>query len=137
MRQVKRYLKDKAFDHIDHALGRPVDPLGETYREYFATDDSSSEAAQFRASEHWKEGPRQSDMVWFYVTRSGREALAAHLKQIGDKNRLFTVSWGGYDMTEVATTRSKARYSKWLDLSDALPDLTFKEFQATARVRLA
>lgn len=32
---VNRYLKDKAMDHIDHALGRPVDPLRESYRNHF------------------------------------------------------------------------------------------------------
>lgn len=33
MSEVNRYLKDKAMDHIDHALGRPVDPMDETYLE--------------------------------------------------------------------------------------------------------
>ena len=31
-RSVNRYLEDKGMDRIDHALGRPVDPMRETYR---------------------------------------------------------------------------------------------------------
>lgn len=133
--KVNRYLKNKAMDHIDHALGRPVDPMGETSREYFAA--CKSEADQFRASSHWKEGRSDFDLVWFYVTKAGRKALADHLREIGDKNRAFTVSWGGYDMPVVAETHGQAKYRKWVEVSDALTDLTFKDFQATARVRLA
>lgn len=35
--RVDRYLENQAMDHIDHALGRPLDPLGETYRNFYAT----------------------------------------------------------------------------------------------------
>lgn len=132
---VNRHLKDKAMDHIDHALGRPVDPMGETYRAYFAA--CASEADAFRASPHWREGQSASGLVWFYVTPAGRAALAAHLRGIGDKTRAFVVSWGGYETQVAAETRAAAKYRRWLEISDALPDLTFKAFQATARVRVA
>ncbi|WP_319533384.1 hypothetical protein [uncultured Cohaesibacter sp.] len=32
---VNRSLDDKAMDAIDHALGRPVDPMSESYRNYY------------------------------------------------------------------------------------------------------
>lgn len=131
--KVNRCLKDKAMNHIDHALGRPVNPLGETYREHFAV--CASEAGRFRDSGHWREGRTDTDLVWFYVTRAGREALADHLKAIDNKSRHFVVSWGGYDMDVVAETHSKARYKKWVEVSDAI-DISFGEFTKTARVRL-
>lgn len=136
MTQVNRYLTDQPFDHIDHALGRPVDPLSDTYRNYFATDDGSNEAKAFRASSYWEERNRHGDMIWFVVTHKGRAALHDHLQAIGDKHRLYTVSFDGHASQSVATTRGKAKYARWLAISDCRPDLTFKEFQTTARVRL-
>lgn len=134
---VNRYLKDKAMDRIDHALGRPVKPFGQTYRNYFAIDTDSDLAEQFRKSDFWDEGKTApGGMTFFSVNWFGREALSNHLKHIGDKNRHFTVFWGGMELSVVAETRSKARYRKWLDVSDTR-DISFKEFQATASVRLA
>lgn len=136
--QVNRYLKDKHFDHIDHALGRPVDPMGETYRDHFAADAGSKTALEMAASPHWTNGTPSSvsRLVWFYVTPAGREALRDHLNSIGDRHRLFYISWDGITITEVAETRAKARYAAFLSASDCDPDLTFKQFQAEARVRL-
>ncbi len=138
--QVNRYLKDKHFDHIDHALGRPVDPMGETYRDHFAADAGSKTAAEMTASSHWTQGAKSKfarSLVWFYVTPAGRAALRDHLKEIGDRHRLFYISWDGITITEVAETRAKARYSAFLRASDCDLDLTFKQFQAEARVRLS
>lgn len=135
--QVNRCLKDKWFDHIDHALGRPVDPMGETYREYFCTDATGDLADKMRASPHWNGPQVRGDMAFFFVSGAGRQALAEHLKTIGDKHRLYTVSYDGNNMTVVAVTAAKARYKKWLDISDCRPDLTFGEFQRSLRVRLA
>lgn len=44
---------------------------------------------------------------------------------------------GGYEMSMVATSASKARYSKWLDISDVDADLTFARFRREAKVRAA
>lgn len=134
---VNRSLDDKAFDRIDHALARPVDPMAKTYREYFATDKDGEQAAAFRASPHWIEGRNDGRMAWFFVTQEGRAALRDHLKEIGDKNLLFIVTYEGHEMPTVATSHSKARYSRWLDISDCREGLTFREFQSDARVRLA
>ncbi len=60
---VNRYFVDKHFDHIDHALGRPIYPLRETFRNHFATDANGGRATDFDASPHWtKTGQR--DRPW-------------------------------------------------------------------------
>lgn len=135
-RKVDRHLKDKAMDRIDHALGRPVNPMGETYRDHFAIGEGAL-ADEFRASPNWALTGKSGTMLFFSVTDAGREALRDHLRNIGDKHRVYIVSYDGYDMEQVATSASKARYAKYLDLSDVRSDLTFKQFQASARVRLA
>lgn len=136
--QVNRYLKNKRMDHIDHALGRPVDPLAETYRNRFAIEPDAPETPHFQESDHWEFwGTIPGGLLCFRVTQAGREALRDHLKEIGDKNRLWAVYWGGFRVEKVAETRGKARYRAWLDASDAYSDLTFKDFQAASTVKLA
>lgn len=133
---VNRVLKDKFMNRIDHALGRPVNPLAATYREYFAAGKDSQIAADMAASPHWEAGAVKGDLHWFYVSRAGREALHAHLRAIGDQHRVYAVIWDGIEMQCVATSSSKARYKKWIELSDSY-DISFREFCRTARVRLA
>lgn len=133
--EAKRYLKDKAMDHIDHALGRPVDPFGETYRNYFYVIGDTELRRHFAHSRDWTCTGHTEHGAYFSVTDEGRASLAAYLKQIGDKNRKWIVSWGGYDMEQVATTKAKARYAKWLSISDVDPDLTFARFQRESKVR--
>lgn len=136
-RQVNRYLNDKAMDHIDHALGRPVDPLGETYRNYFYVVGDTELRRYFSCSPHWQSDGVVTDGEYFSVTDAGRQALSAHLRAIGDKHRLWIVSWGGYAMEVVAESASKARYRKWLDISDVDDSLTFAKFQRQSKVRAA
>ena len=139
--EVNRCLKDKAMDYIDHALGRPVDPLGETYRQHYVINDDSDLAAELRASSHWSEGMRTAGLAgtfcFFSVTNDGRKALKDHLNAIGDKHRKFVVHFAGVDIATVATSRSKARYRAYLDASECLDDLTFNDFCRRSRVRLA
>lgn len=137
MSQVNRYLKDKAMDHIDHALGRPVDPTAETYRNYFYVIGDTDLRRDMTASPHWQGDGKGGDGEYFSVTDEGRTALAEHLKTIGDKHRRWVVIYGGYEMEVVATTRGKARYSKWLSISDTNADLTFSHFQRNSKVRAA
>ena len=137
MTQVNRYLENKAMDHIDHALGRPVDPLGETYRNYFYVVGDTELRRYFAGSPHWQSQGEVTNGEYFAVTDDGREALATHLKRIGDRNRRFIVSWGGYEMEAVAETPAKARYRKWLDISDTDGSLTFAKFQRQSKVRTA
>lgn len=137
MSEVNRYLEDKAMDHIDHALGRPVDPMQESYRNYFYVIGDTDLRRGFASSPHWASQGEVTGGEYFAVTAEGRAALAAHLKEIGDKHRRWVVSYGGYDMPTVATTASKARYSKWLDISDVDDSLTFARFQRQSKVRAA
>lgn len=136
-RSVNRYLEDKAMDHIDHALGRPVDPFEETYRNYFYVVGDTDLRRHMATSPHWQSAGQETGGEYFRVTDAGKRALAEHLKAIGDKNRRFIVSWGGYDMLIIAETRGKAKYRKWLDVSDTDDSLTFAKFQRSARVRLS
>lgn len=137
--QVNRYLKDKAMDHIDHALGRPVDPMVESYRNYYATSTDSQEAKAFAASPYWDTHGRTepSRMTYFFVTEAGRKALKQHLKEIGDKHRLYAVTYEGETSTIVAVSAAKAKYSLWLNISDCFCDLTFGKFTRGATVRIA
>lgn len=132
---VNRWLEDKAMDNIDHALGRPVDPMGETYRDHFATGGRLADA--MAASPNWEECGRHGDMRFFGVTLAGRQALAAHLKEIGEPHRSFKVLFAGYSSTIAATSAAKAKYSYWLKVSNCWSELTFGEFCRTARVRRA
>jgi hypothetical protein len=138
-RQVNRYLKDKAMDHIDHALGRPVDPLVESYRNHFAVDADSKTAKEFDASPFWSRNGKGAPggMAFYHVTTEGRQALKQHLKEIGDKHRLFDVTFEGHTQTVVAESASKARYSLWLDISDCRASLTFRKFCQSVTVRIA
>lgn len=134
---VNRYLKDKAFDHIDHALGRPVDPMRESYRNYFAAGVDSRNAKEFNVSPNWELFSQRDDMAYFGVTLAGRKALAAHLKQLGDKHRLYDVTYEGRTQAVVAVSAAKAKHRLWLDISDCFCDLTFARFTKSASVRLS
>jgi hypothetical protein len=136
MNFVNRQLNDKMFDHIDHALGRPLDPTGDTKRDHFCADINGAEHAMFAASPFWFQGRLFEDMVYFHVSAAGRQALKDHLRDIGDANRLWSIAYDGYEMSQVAATRSKARYLKWMDISDAR-DVPFKEFAKHASVKLS
>ncbi|MDE3771555.1 hypothetical protein I7G86_07395 [Sinorhizobium meliloti] len=135
--RVNRYLKDKAMDHIDHALGRPVDPLGETYRNHFATGADGKDAKQFAASPNWEKLGRRDDMAFFAVTDAGRKALADHLKKIGDPWKAYEVSFNGYTSIVSAKSSGNAKYQKYLDVSDCYSELKFVDFARQAKVRKA
>ena len=135
--QVNRSLKDKHFDWIDHALGRPVNPLRPSYRNYFAANAQGDIADHMATSPHWHENKSITcGQRIFNVTNAGRRALADHLKTIGDQHRLFTVEWDGMEMKQVAKSHSNALYLKWLSVSDSY-DISFIDFASTARARLA
>lgn len=134
---VNRALKDRQFDHIDHALGRPTWPLLESYRNYFATDADSEHGRAFRASPHWERGgTAPGGLTFFRVTEAGRLALAEHIESLGTY-RVFTVRFEGHNRQVVATTASKARYEYFSQISDCLPDVTFGDFLRTSRVQRA
>lgn len=130
-----RELNDRMMDHIDHALGRPVMPLKESSRNYFAVDTGSDLAAEFSASPWWQMLGRQGCMSFFGVTEAGRHALAEHLRKISDRWRVFELTFGEHSRLMSERSAAKARYAWWLDISDLLPDLTFFDFCRKTRVR--
>ncbi|MBX5021182.1 hypothetical protein [Rhizobium lentis] len=138
---VNRYLEDKAFDHMDHALGRPVDPMRESYRNYFATDVDSQEAKEFGASENWELDGLIRGMAYFSVTDTGRKALKDHLDDevvhLGKPWRSFVVEFNGFSERIPAKSRAQARYLRYLNIADIYPSLKFGEFVRRSSVRVA
>ncbi|CAN7300826.1 hypothetical protein LJR231_001528 [Phyllobacterium sp. LjRoot231] len=138
---VNRYLEHKAFDHIDHALGRPVSPLRESHRNYFATSEDSQDAKEFAASPYWEKVGQRGDMAYFAVTDAGRNALKDHLDKqsvhMGKPWRAFEVEFNGYSETIPATSRAQARYQRYLNIADCYPSLKFGEFVRLASVRVS
>lgn len=132
--KVNRCLKDQSFDHIDHALGRPAWPLKTSYRNYFATDAGGEEARSFAKSPLWRIGSTDGRLIFFHVTEAGRQALAAHLRELG-ADSVFLVTFNSWSSQVPAATPAKARYERYLFLRDIIPDLTFLEFLRRARVR--
>lgn len=133
---VNRRLKDKALDHIDHALGRPTWPIRESYRNYFATEAGSDLGRAFAASPHWSASATSGRLTYFRVTSEGRDALAKHLAEVSN-DRPYAVLFHGYTGIVSAPTPAKARYRRFIEVRDAWCELTFKEFSSLARVRLA
>ena len=132
-RTVNRYLQDKAMDDIDHALGRPINPLKETYRDHYAAGIASPEAEAMRVSPHWREGVTNGTLTFFHVTDEGRKALSEHLKKIGDPHRLYSLKWHGHAITVVAPSRGRARYEGFLIVRNVYPDMKFTSFMRDLR----
>ena len=134
---VNRYFVDKAIDHIDHALGRPIWPLRETHRNHFATDANGALAARFAASPHWTRTGLHGDMAYFSVTDLGRHALADHIAGQQGSWQPFLITFDGYTSIVPERTRAKAKYAYYLTVSDAWDELTFGEFCKRSTVRRA
>lgn len=136
MTQVNRCLDDEMMDKIDHALGRPVNPLRESYRNRYCTDPKKGAAMFASGYFSMHRGPNGDD-VTMVVSNAGRRALADHLRKIQDPHRLFVVSFEGYELNQVAKTHGEARYRKWRSISDTDADLHFIDFCRRSSVRLA
>lgn len=134
---VNRWLKDRAMDRIDHALGRPVWPLRETYRNHFAT--TSADAMDFEGNPHWEFCGSQDRMAFYAVTAEGRQALADYLAtlDVDQQHRAYVVTYGGYERVVPAKSRAHARYSYFLEISDSFSELTFGDFIKASSARLA
>lgn len=136
---VNRYLKDKAMDRIDHALGRPTWPLRETYRNHYATNASGPLAREFISSPNWEPLGQRDDMAFFAVTETGRQVLTEHLARLdaGERDRAYIVTFQSYRTIVPAKSRAHARYSQWLSIRDVYSELTFGEFIKDSSVRVA
>lgn len=134
--QVNRALKDKDMDRIDHALGRPLNPMAPVSRNYYSTGGGEAEA--MAGSPHWREGRAAAPGArCFSVTDEGRKALTLHLRETGDAHRMFAVTFAGHRSDVPAISRSKARYSHYLNVKDVYPDLAFKDYCQRATVAAA
>lgn len=81
MTEMNRVLDDPFYDNIDHALGRPKDPLGPTYRNYYAAPTGDPVELEMAASNKWEIVHTQNDGLKIYaVTHQGRWALHNYLK---------------------------------------------------------
>lgn len=78
---VNRYLNDPHLDDVDHALGRPENPHGETYRNYYAANVGGPEFTFMEGSPWWERSSDIADgkMACFHVTKEGRQALSRAL----------------------------------------------------------
>lgn len=130
---VQRRIDDADMRRIYHALGRPLDPMQDTYRDYFAECAGTVLSGQMRASPYWCGGTTRGDLVYFHVTDAGREALAAYLKQTGDRWRRFVIRWQDFHIEICERTRGKAMYVAWLQVSDSY-SVSFGEFVRQARL---
>ncbi|TIO14013.1 MAG: hypothetical protein E5X86_26545 [Mesorhizobium sp.] len=118
---VNRWFADKAIDYIDHALGRPIYPLRETYRNHFATDANGA----------------RDDMAFYSVTQLGRQTLADHIASQPDPWQPFLVTFEGHTSIVPERTRAKAKYAYYLIVSDSWSELTFGTFCKRSTVRRA
>lgn len=135
MIKVNRKIENPDLDRVDHALGRPFDPF-DSYRDHYAAHPN--DAAKFAKSPWWRRGKAYpNELVFFHVTKEGRQALADELKNNAEKyGRLFCVTYinegGGWYV--FAKSRSAAKYKAWLDADTEIP---FIEYATIISARLA
>lgn len=137
MTEVNRRLDREDMDHIDHALGRPVDPLGETYRNNYAIYADTPDEKHFRNSPYWTLAAERGDMRFYRVNDAGRAALAEHLREAGEVYKLYSITFAGHTSTISAKSPGKAKSEYWRQISDCFPDMTFFDFLRAASVRVA
>jgi len=82
-KSVNRSLDDPRLDDVDHALGRPRNPLKASYRNHYAAGSNSDECEFMKSSDWWQEWASRSDhqLTTFVVTQAGRKALADYLNK--------------------------------------------------------
>jgi hypothetical protein len=149
-KSVNRSLKNETFNQMDHALGRPVNPMSDShsYRNFFSVSFDSPIGQKMDASPYWERvSSSDGSVTGFCVNEDGRRALCEHLIEIGDRHKVFDVYIDtgklGLDpcnrpMEVVAETRGKAKSKAWRDISDAFEGITFTQFmRAITSVRIS
>jgi hypothetical protein len=83
MTKMSLALDDPFYDNIHLALGRPKEPLGPTYRNYYAAPTGERIELEMAASNKWEVVTRQDDskLTVYAVTHQGRWALHNYLKK--------------------------------------------------------
>ena len=106
-------LNEKHLDTLRHMLGinTPDDRIPKPCRNYAAVSPGDAEFVELErlgAVERY-EARGGSEYDWFRCTEAGRlAAMRSH--------------------RDICKTAPQRRYAAYLDLSDAIPDLTFKDF---------
>jgi len=77
--QINRKLGNPEMDRIDHALGRPLDPISPLrgYQNYYAP--ALTEIREMDKSPYWVFAQKVRDVSVYYVTDAGKQALADYL----------------------------------------------------------
>jgi hypothetical protein len=122
-------------DNIDHALGRPTDPMGETNRNFFGIETGGSDVDEFKADPYWVHTRDFMGTSGFAVSDAGKTALTRYLKEHWVPPKCFAVTWQGITATVAAKSAGAARYSIWMDCEWA--DYSFKDFLKESSVRVA
>lgn len=107
-------LTEKQLDTLRHMLGinDPCKPRPEPWRDYAAVNPGDLDFIQLArvgAVERYREAGAGSSYDYYRCTAAGRAAACASFRSI---------RW----------SKSKRMYSKWLDVRDALGEVTFKDF---------
>lgn len=73
---------DDDFDNMHHALGRPANPSGDCYRNYFCTAAEGELAQRFELLGFWDFGRRINDGrdAIYHVNGAGKQALAEWMR---------------------------------------------------------
>ena len=81
MTEMNRVLDDPFYDNIDHALGRPKDPLGKTARNIYQVAHVDEASLSRFANPYWERIFATDTLSTFVVTHQGRWALHNYLKK--------------------------------------------------------
>lgn len=83
-RRPYRHVADPHMHLIDHALGHPIDPLRETYRNRFVVPLNTDIARHMASSSHWEHVTtvNHDQTACYRVTEAGRAALVEHLAEL-------------------------------------------------------
>lgn len=129
MRKCNVRVDDPHFHEIHHALGCPWpdEIMGDTYRNYFATDSNSGSADRMRASPHWSGGKEKFGMAYFHVTEEGRQALVEHMRANVEVPARYALTYRDFEGTSIvaAQSRSAAKYAAYLDAESDCPFIEF------------
>jgi hypothetical protein len=113
-------------DELDHALGRPDDPVLDTTRNFFGVGEDDACVDDMKNNPHWKLSRVFMGTAGFVVSTEGKVALHEYLHKNWTPPKRYDVTWMDSTQTIVAKTAGAAKYSLWLDCD--FTDLPFGEF---------
>jgi len=129
-----RSLDDPVMNELDHALGRPTDVDIHT-RNFFGVSIGGDQETEMLANPYWKLSRRFMGTAGFSVSNAGKEALRAYLAEHWTPPKKWSVTWNGFTETVEGSTRSKAKYNKWLEMDTF--DILFGDFLRECSIKSA